>query len=188
MTGADGTVRIDWHPVVLRRDDLLQRVHLHPNPAVDVVAIEIQDYLDEAYRDKTFSEVVGHHRLSNHYMPKCNPQCIQATTDIIVCSYPHGFYDRVNKFPIIKSGIIASSWGANFGGDPCFLVDCQLFPGSSGGLVLSKLWGTSTPSTGSGTSSAQGGDYVLLGIFSHTYAMPVEAEERAALYKTPKPI
>ena len=38
----------------------------------------------------------------------------------------------------MKSGIIASAWGYNFNGLPIFQIDAQLFPGSSGGLVISK--------------------------------------------------
>ena len=44
----------------------------------------------------------------------------------------------MNLFPIVKSGIVASRWGAGFRGDPCFLIDAKLFPGSSGSVVISK--------------------------------------------------
>ena len=43
-----------------------------------------------------------------------------------------------NKFPIVKSGIISSGWELHFNDNPVFLIDAQLFPGSSGGLVISK--------------------------------------------------
>jgi hypothetical protein len=46
--------------------------------------------------------------------------------------------DVENCFPIVKSGIIASSLFHNFNGKPCFLIDAKLFPGSSGSLVISK--------------------------------------------------
>ena len=63
---------------------------------------------------------------------------VEAATDIIVVGYPRGFYDKVNLFPIVKSGIVASRWGAGFDGQPYFLIDAKLFPGSSGSVVLSK--------------------------------------------------
>ena len=44
----------------------------------------------------------------------------------------------MNLFPIVKSGIVASRWGAGFEGDRCFLIDAKLFPGSSGSVVISK--------------------------------------------------
>ena len=56
----------------------------------------------------------------------------------MVVGYPRGFYDNFPKFPIVKSGVIASKWGMPFGGKPYFLIDAKLFPGSSGSLVISR--------------------------------------------------
>ena len=63
---------------------------------------------------------------------------VEASSDVLVVGYPRGFYDDVNLFPVIKSGIIASRWGANFKGEGYFLIDAKLFPGSSGSIVVSK--------------------------------------------------
>ena len=76
--------------------------------------------------------------MTNDNLPSNSQLEIEVSSDIIVASYPRGFYDNVNKFPIVKSGIISSAWGRNFNGKPMFLIDAQLFPGSSGGLVISK--------------------------------------------------
>jgi hypothetical protein len=38
----------------------------------------------------------------------------------------------------VKPGSISSKWGNFFGGEPYFLIDAKLFPGSSGSLVISK--------------------------------------------------
>ena len=38
----------------------------------------------------------------------------------------------------MKSGIVATRWGSNFNGNPFFLIDAKLFPGSSGSIVISK--------------------------------------------------
>ena len=76
--------------------------------------------------------------LSNVNLPENQPLSIDVTSDIIVASYPKRFYDKLNKFSIVKSVIIASTWGSYFSGLPIFQIDAQLFPGSSGGLVISK--------------------------------------------------
>ena len=76
--------------------------------------------------------------LSNRNLPENQPLTIDVTSDIIVASYPKGFYDKWNKFPIVKSGIIDSGWELEYNGEPMFQIDAQLFPGSSGGLVISK--------------------------------------------------
>ena len=100
-------------------------------------------------------------------LPKNQPLTIDVTTDIIVASYPKGFYDEFNKFPIVKSGIVASGWGFHFNGDPLFEIDAQLFPGSSGGLVISKP--TNIALINGKIAFAQDKQFVLLGIYSGEY-------------------
>jgi hypothetical protein len=78
------------------------------------------------------------HAVSKEQFAGENNIQVQVSDDVIVAGYPHGYYDDVNLFPIVKSGIVASRWGANFRGMPCFLIDAKLFPGSSGSIVVSK--------------------------------------------------
>ena len=63
--------------------------------------------------------------LSSANLPQNQPISIDVTSDIIVASYPKGFYDAVNKFPIVKSGIVASAWGYKFNGSPMFEIDAN---------------------------------------------------------------
>ena len=63
---------------------------------------------------------------------------VEVCDDAVTIGYPKGFYDTLNLFTIVKSGIIASRWGANFNGLPYVLIYAKLFPGSSGSLVISK--------------------------------------------------
>ena len=92
---------------------------------------------------------------------------IDVTSDIIVASYPKGFYDVVNKFPIVKSGIVASGWGLNFRGNPLFEIDAQLFPGSSGGVVISKPQNIAMIDGRLNYSKTK--QYVFLGVYSGEY-------------------
>jgi len=73
----------------------------------------------------------------------------------------------VNKFPVVKSGIVASAWGYKFNGLPMFEIDAQLFPGSSGGLVLSKPTQI-TMIDGKPHYSAKK-EFVFLGVYSGEY-------------------
>lgn len=130
--------KLEWLPITLNQDELKARTKLHPDPEVDVVAIKIDDLLTGLISKDSSRHIINPMLLTNRDMPDRFPVKLEATTDVIICSYPHEFYDVENKFPIIKSGIIASSWNSNFNGKPFFLVDAKLFPGSSGGMVLSK--------------------------------------------------
>ena len=133
---------IEWKPIVLTKDQLRSALKLHKDKIVDVAAIDITPYIqvliDEIAANKGVNNYFLPLGLSNSNLPANQPLTIDVTSDIIVASYPKGFYDKVNKFPIVKSGIVASAWNFNFNGLPIFQIDAQLFPGSSGGLVISK--------------------------------------------------
>lgn len=129
---------IEWYQIRLNSDQLKERLILHPDQTVDVVAIKVDDLIIDTVRDNPDKKIIFGSCLTNENLPSNSQLEIEVSSDIIVASYPRGFYDNVNKFPIVKSGIISSAWGRNFNGKPMFLIDAQLFPGSSGGLVISK--------------------------------------------------
>ena len=90
---------------------------------------------------------------------------VECSDDVLVVGYPMGFFDAQNIFPIVKRGIVASGWGLKWNGEPFFLVDVKLFPGSSGSVVLTKpvdhlLIG------GKIHHSPGGKQYAVLGIYS----------------------
>ncbi len=132
--------QINWVPIVMERKDIISNTRLHKDKNVDVVAIDVSEIIKSKILES--KDKPGHllipGALSNKNLPENQPLLIDVTTDIVVASYPKGFYDEVNKFPIVKSGIIASGWGFDFKGLQMFEIDAQLFPGSSGGLVISK--------------------------------------------------
>lgn len=130
--------KIEWLPITLSDKDLISRTKLHANEIVDVVAIKIDDLLIDILKDTQGEGIVSYGTITSDNLPANSPLQIDVTSDIVIASYPKGFYDRVNKFPIVKSGIVASSWGSFFNGLPVFLIDAPLFPGSSGGVVISK--------------------------------------------------
>ena len=133
---------IRWKPILLSRDELFSVLKLHKNSNVDVAALDVSQFvvniINEHSQLKEKTGLCLPSSLSNRNLPENQPLTIDVTSDIIVASYPKGFYDKWNKFPIVKSGIIASGWELEFNGEPMFQIDAQLFPGSSGGLVISK--------------------------------------------------
>lgn len=131
--------RIEWLPITYSQDELRKNLKLHSNPKVDVAVINVKDILvKHVVRCKDRMNIIMPMSLSNDNLPSVSQLEIETTSDIVVASYPRGYYDEYNKFPILKSGIIASAWGRYFNYEPVFLIDAMLFPGSSGGLVISK--------------------------------------------------
>ena len=116
---------------------------------------------------KAHPNMISTGKVTDRDLPSASPLTIEATSDVVICSYPHGFYDSVNKYPIVKSGIIASSWGKPFNGTRTFLVDANLFLGSSGGLVLSKP--TDIARINGKVMHSDFKHYVFLGVYSGQY-------------------
>lgn len=133
--------KINWLPITLTKDEIIKRTKQHSRTNIDIVAIDVYDLIHSRIMEE--AKTGNNHlmiptALTSSTLPLNQPIPVDVTTDIIVASYPKGFYDDVNKFPIVKSGIVASGWELDFRGDPLFEIDAQLFPGSSGGLVISK--------------------------------------------------
>lgn len=128
--------RVVWDPITLDRAELLNRIRVHKDSGVDVCAVPVLDLLTAKIKSgENFLQWYG---VTNENLPGENKIHPEVTSDAVVVGYPRGFYDEVNLYPIVKSGIVASRWGAAFGGKPYFLIDAKLFPGSSGSVVISK--------------------------------------------------
>lgn len=159
---------VEWFPIVLSREDLIKKTKLHPDKIIDIAVIDITDNIininNAARKGDIEDNIILPVTLSNRDLPEAKKIPIEVASDIIVASYPKCFYDKVNKFPIVKSGIIASAWGAPFNGLPYFLIDAQLFPGSSGGLVLSKPFNYGVQNDSFVYSLSK--QFALLGVYS----------------------
>ena len=131
-----GSGSLEWDPVRLSPNDIERLARFHPEKSVDVATIDILEFMTE--RIKNSDQYGTYYGVSSENFSGKNNIHVEASSDVLVVGYPRGFYDEVNLFPIVKSGIIASRWGASFQGQPYFLIDAKLFPGSSGSVVLSK--------------------------------------------------
>ena len=167
-----------WKPIVLNKEQLRSALKLHENDIVDVVAIDISPYIQQFIEEIAQKQGTNNYflpvGLSNSNLPENQPITIDVTSDIIVASYPKGFYDKVNKFPIVKSGIVASAWNFNFNGLPIFQIDAQLFPGSSGGLVISKPINIAMINGELKYSKSK--QFVFLGVYSGEFKWDEEVE------------
>ena len=170
--------RQEWAPIVISGDDIKERVKFHPNDRVDVAAIDLTKLLaQELDSNKDRYAYASPFCLSRGLLARNNKEIrVEASSDVLVVGYPRGFYDNVNLFPIVKSGIVASRWRAEFQGDPCFLIDAKLFPGSSGSVVISKPIDITMKDGKLFVLQNDEKAFVLLGVFSgepQTQSQPV---------------
>lgn len=128
-----------WDTLRISKKDLELLVKTHIDSLVDVVAIDVTQWVlprllkgDSLYFYSAVSKAnFPTYNLSNGFD-------IRASDDILAVGYPKEFYDTYNLFPTIKAGIIASKWKYKYDGKPFFLIDCKLFPGSSGSIIISR--------------------------------------------------
>lgn len=59
-----------------------------------------------------------------------------AVEDIVFVGYPKGLHDSTNLLPIVRRGITASPLWNDYEGRGVFLIDAEVFPGSSGSPVF----------------------------------------------------
>ena len=129
-------------------------------PIADIVAIpfDLQDMKKKGFFIKSFSRA--------NLLPD-NIQ-LEIGEDIMVMGYPLGkYYDSVYNLPIIRSGIIASAYPVPYQGQPHFLIDARLHPGTSGSPVMTKsknIWRDKQGNTNIG-----GSQFFLLGVNSSTW-------------------
>jgi hypothetical protein len=151
----DSTQTSKWQSIDLSASEIENSIYVHPDPNVDVAVIDVLE------RELPRGLPLGPGDLI-HNNEMINVEC---TDDVIVIGFPRGFYDQTNYFPIVKKGMISTAWGANFEGEPFFLIDAKLFPGSSGSAVLTKPI-ESILKDGQSYISKSGKQSALLGVFS----------------------
>jgi Trypsin-like peptidase domain len=128
--------RLRWEAITPSTDELHARTKVHPNADVDVAIVNVGDLLTGKIKEgEKFLQWYAVH--PENFVGQNNIG-VQVSDEVLLIGYPRGFYDQVNLYPIVKAAIIASRWGAHFGGKPFFLIDAKLFPGSSGSIVVSK--------------------------------------------------
>jgi hypothetical protein len=106
----------------------------NPNPQIDVAVCPLQQ-LFEKYKPadkKPYIATIPPYIFPSEEMLKE----LDALEEIVFVGYPKGLWDTANLLPIIRKGITASPVCLDFQGQPQFLVDASVFPGSSGSPVF----------------------------------------------------
>jgi hypothetical protein len=140
-----GNNSVEWHPMEIPAQELGRRLYLHPRREVDVAVVDVLDLVSTAVMSRPgASDKEGKSDLyvcsaaSQENFPKVSRLTISAGDDVLIVGYPRGFYDRFNKLPILKKGMLISSWGTRYENKDAFLVDMKSFKGSSGSIVISR--------------------------------------------------
>lgn len=105
----------------------------HPNVNVDVAIIECTG-LFLMLPDKLFFKTVDYQMIATFSEPE-----LSIAENVFFIGYPDNRYDAKNNLPLIRQGMIASHPKYDYNGEPVFIIDAQVFPGSSGSPVYVDL-------------------------------------------------
>jgi hypothetical protein len=102
----------------------------HLNPNVDLACVNISTVIEQLHA-QIYYKFLDQSLFANFSEPD-----LDAGQRVIFVGYPDNRYDQVHNLPIIRSGVIASHPKVDFNGEPQFIIDAQVFPGSSGSPVF----------------------------------------------------
>lgn len=106
----------------------------HPNENIDVTIAPFMPIFNHIQK----AEVNIYYRMiGSELVPSENAlKHVDAIEEVVFIGYPIGIWDTKNLLPIVRKGITASPITIDFRGEPQFLVDASIFPGSSGSPVF----------------------------------------------------
>lgn len=104
----------------------------HPDPSIDLCLLPLALWLKHA--QQKHGVTVFLRALTEDLIPK--PDQLDAVEDVYMVGYPNGLMDDVNYIPVVRKGITATPWHADYKGRAEFVIDASVFPGSSGSPVL----------------------------------------------------
>ena len=148
--GDNAEVRFVEIPVVGADGKYMQNVRLHSNPDYDVAVVNVTDAIVRQPIEGSWLPLdlfVTPGRLEN--------ENITVGDEIFLLGYPDAIYDPRNVSPILRTGVIASVPIEGYAFNPTlraryglpdridgFLIDANVFPGSSGSVVVLKQQAT----------------------------------------------
>jgi hypothetical protein len=145
-TGEESSVRFVEIPVIGDSGTYLPNVRLHPNVGFDVAAVNVTD-------------AVVNEGIQGAWLPldifstpdRLKNENITVGDEVFLLGYPDAIFDARNPSPILRTGVIATvplegyafndTLRARFGFPDRidgFLIDANVFPGSSGSVVVLK--------------------------------------------------
>jgi hypothetical protein len=139
----------------------------HPDQKTDLIAAIIGPGLQKLYD------------AGQHFMIATCDQSLIPTEEqlkaltpleeVLVVGYPDGISDTTNNVPVFRRGVTATPISLNFKGEPFFLLDAAIFPGSSGSPVFLYNQGAWSDREGHfqlGSRAALIG--IVFGVYNHT--------------------
>jgi hypothetical protein len=114
--------------------DLANRMTIHPEAEVDLVAITVGDLINKAITDK--GAIFYTHLLPSMIPTSDQSQSLTPLENVITIGYLGDYWDKVNNLPIFHSAVTASAPYIPFQGRKEFTIDTTEWYGASGSPVF----------------------------------------------------
>lgn len=121
--------------VTINVENLTEMFFLHPDESVDLAICNISNIYNQLTQNLKQDIFI---RTIPIEMIPAGTESFDAIEDVLFVGYPNGIFDEKNHLPIIRKGITASPFEVDFNGGKKFIIDAQVFPGSSGSPVFIK--------------------------------------------------
>ena len=106
----------------------------HPDPAVDVAVMPLAP-VEVVLNDRGIR--VFYRAIASEIVPSEEQiEKLDAFEQLLFIGYPNGIWDKKNLLPVMRTGTTATPLAVDFEGQPLFLMDASVFPGSSGSPVF----------------------------------------------------
>jgi hypothetical protein len=136
-----------------------KHIYTHPDKDIDIAAMDITG-LFNMFPNRLFFQSIPYEMLATFDEDELN-----VAQNVMFVGYPDNRYDKKNNIPIIRSGLIASHPKYDYNGKKIFIIDGQVFPGSSGSPVIVNL---TVESWKTGSITVGKNKIRLLGVVSST--------------------
>lgn len=140
----DGTVELG-NIFTFNSEDFSSLYTEHPDPNVDLACINVSEIKN--HQNEVFFMHLNEEMLADFTEEKLNPGL-----DIWFVGYPDNRFDSTNNLPLLRRGYISSIPKVDYNSQKQFIIDAQVFQGSSGSPVFAPI----------------GNNYKLIGVVSAT--------------------
>ncbi|GCE18968.1 S1 family peptidase [Dictyobacter kobayashii] len=126
------------HPLIGHRVDIEtdQVWYGHPDPQIDVAVTPLVPIILQLQAKQPGNQIFFRSIPSSLMPTDTQLQELDAMEEVTFIGYPNGIFDEVNLLPILRKGVSATPLQINYNGQPTFLIDASVFPGSSGSPVF----------------------------------------------------
>lgn len=129
---AEGNEPVLGEIVTLRQDDFRGMYVGHPDQKTDLACLNVSVIGNPDHQ-------VFYRHLHPEMVSDFTEENLMPGGDVWFVGYPENRFDVAHNLPILRRGYIASIPTIDFGGQKQFLIDAQVYPGSSGSPVLGRI-------------------------------------------------